>query len=766
MTSPARCGFVFLGILLPMLAGSGTRIFAADVVFTIHSAHDGNWSNATTWAEHRVPGAGDTVQVRTGNVVTYDAISDEVIRSIHVAGTLRFARDHSTKLTVGLIKIQPGETMSEDGFNCDDHSAQALATAAPDAGANTAALEIGTLEQPIPAEFTATIRLAYITGMNAETCPAIVDCGGRWDVHGSPMNRTWVKLGTDVKAARHSVAIAEPVQGWHAGDHVIVTGSKLDEEVGDTFASGDDGRRAQTEEATIASIGTDTISLTKPLRFAHRGSGATRSEIADLSRNVIVESADPAGVRGHTMYHIGSSGSISYAEFRHLGKQGVLGKYSIHFHLCRDSMRGSGVVGASIWDSANRWVTIHGTDHLLIRDCIGFGSIGHGFFLEDGTEAYNVLQGNLAVHAYRGKPLPKQVLAFDSNDGAGFWWAAGRNTFADNVSCENDQYGYHFDESESRDRDFRRPLEMPDGSSQSVDIRSVPFYRFEGNESHSDGLYSFNFGADRNGVVHGDKQHPFICRNLLSWETHYAMRPMVQFFLLDGMQMINSVYGIYHPDYDAHVYHNLYLNRVISEPINRGHDDEDNQYGDFTYDDLTLENCSGTLIQLTSTAPKPGVTGHFRNVVVRDVNKYPRDRATVDLGTGTINDTLQNPVVYYFHDLLKPGEAVEVVSKQYPLPDPAGTYQEIPGFTGPRVKTRIVTGVDFPALLDPVDDLPPATMITSCRREGDHLVVNGVTTDNETVASVSVNGTPATITRNVHGVADWTATIAPNAKGP
>ena len=56
----------------------------------------------------------------------------------------------------------------------------------------------------------------------------------------------------------------------------------------------------------------------------------------------MIESADPDGVRGHTMYHRHSTGSISYAEFRHLGKQGVLGNYPIHFHLVRDGMRGSG----------------------------------------------------------------------------------------------------------------------------------------------------------------------------------------------------------------------------------------------------------------------------------------------------------------------------------------------------------------------------------------------------------------------------------------
>ena len=170
-------------------------------------------------------------------------------------------------------------------------------------------------------------------------------------------------------------------------------------------------------------------------RLRAPGRGRFRGEVANLSRNVVIESADPEGIRGHTMYHRGSSGSISYAEFRHLGKEGALGKYSLHFHQVGDTMRGSSVVGASIWDSHNRWITIHGTNYLVVRDCVGYRSVGHGFFLEDGTETENVLDRNLAVQAYFAKKLPEQVLPFDENEGAGFWWANSRNIFTRNVTC-------------------------------------------------------------------------------------------------------------------------------------------------------------------------------------------------------------------------------------------------------------------------------------------------------------------------------------------
>src|SRR5262249_31669664 len=176
-----------------------------------------------------------------------------------------------------------------------------------------------------------------------------------------------------------------------------------------------------TEERLITEVDGAELVLDRPLSKEHEGEGDYRGEVANLSRNVVVESADPDGVRGHTMFHRGSLGGISYAEFRHLGKEGVLGKYPIHFHLVKGSMRGSGVVGAGIWDSHNRGIPIHGTDYLLVRDCVGYRSVGHGFFLEDGTEQYNLLDRNLAVQAFAGRRLPDQVLPFDENGGAGFW---------------------------------------------------------------------------------------------------------------------------------------------------------------------------------------------------------------------------------------------------------------------------------------------------------------------------------------------------------
>jgi RNA polymerase sigma factor (sigma-70 family) len=522
----------------------------------IRSAGSGPWSAPATWEGGKVPGTGATVQVRTGHTVLYDVKSDQLIRAVHVAGTLTFAADRDTRLDVGLIKIQPGDAASEDGFDCDAH------TRPTDPSAPRPALEVGTPDRPIHTNHTALVRLTYVQGMDKESCPAIVCCGGSMHFHGAPLSHTWVKLGAPAKAGDRTVILPERVTGWRVGDRVIVSATTRQNKVKKTFRT-TLREGGQTEERIVAAIDGAKLTLDKPLAFDHTAEGAYRGEVANLSRNVVVESADPAGVRGHTMYHKHSAGSISYAEFRHLGKEGVLGKYPIHYHLVGDTMRGSSVIGASVWDSGNRWVTIHGTNYLVVRHCVGYRSVGHGFFLEDGTEVYNVLDHNFAVQAFIGKPLPKQVFPFDHNDGAGFWWANSHNTFTRNVAAECDEYGYFFQAAKTKDFDPELSVQQPDGSKLKVDIRKLPFVRFEYNEAHCQRRHAFNLGG---GVPFGkpnvdgvgpDEKHPFVIRNLKVWNVHWAFHPVAPSLLLDGLDVRNAEYGVWRPVYQRHAYRGL-----------------------------------------------------------------------------------------------------------------------------------------------------------------------------------------------------------------
>jgi hypothetical protein len=353
-----------------------------------------------------------------------------------------------------------------------------------------------------------------------------------------------VKLGSTIQSGDTEIALAEPVHGWRVGDRVILTTTqRIGREQGTLRAgAGLKGEHSFTEERIIAAIRGTALVLDRPAEHTHRGDGDYRGEVANLSRNVVVESADPAGVRGHTMYHRGSSGSISYAEFRHLGKEGMLGKYSLHFHLVGDSMRGSSVIGASIWDSANRWITIHGTNDLVVRDCVGYHSLGHGFYLEDGSESYNILDRNLAVQALAAKPLPGQFLPFDRNDGAGFWWANSLNSFTRNVAAECDRYGYRYEATPSGDGRLVRPVLGPDGRRTEVDIRTLPFVQFRGNEAHAQ-IYGMNLGEGVDGVGPAES-HPFLLRDTKIWDTYWAFHPGAPSIVIDRMDVFSSRYGV------------------------------------------------------------------------------------------------------------------------------------------------------------------------------------------------------------------------------
>ena len=559
-----RCRFLALAFCLGLVAYAIDRVGAADGVETkrplLRSAKSGPWSDKTTWEGSRIPAAGDRVQIRTGHRVVYDVSSAEVIRFVHIAGTLTFSPDRDTLLNVGLVLVQPGETASESGFDCDAHLSDDDASPQP-------ALEIGGPNAPIDAKHTATVRLHYVPGMDKESCPAIVCCGGRMDLHGASLSRTWVKLGTPAKAGDKRIELTEAVTGWRPGDRVIVTATVRQNKSKKTFvASVKDS--TQTEERIVREVDGKTLTFDQPLKFDHAATDDYRADVADLSRNVVVESADPAGLRGHTMFHRRSAGSISYAEFRHLGKEGVLGRYSLHFHLCGDTMRGSSVIGASIWDSDNRWLTVHGTNYLVVRDCVGYRSKGHGFFCEDGTEVYNVFDRNLAIQAYNAKPLPKQVIPFDKNDGAGFWWANCLNTFTRNVACECDEYGYFFQAAKTADFDPVLPIQQPDGTRKRVDIRTLPFVRFEDNMAVCQRRHAFNlgggvpFGPPNVGGVGPDERHPLVIRNFTATNVHWSIHPVSPSVLLDHVRISDANYGIWRPVYVHHVYNDVKIDRV------------------------------------------------------------------------------------------------------------------------------------------------------------------------------------------------------------
>jgi len=694
----------------------------------VKSSRSGNWSDPTIWSAGKIPAPGDHVVIEMGHVVTYDVTAAAAIRLIHIRGKLIFSKTQNTQLEVGMIILQMDETIDENA-NCSAH--QSL----HDHGEPRPTLEIGSPLAPIPSHITARVRLTDFADMNDLCGPGILCYGGRMDFHGSPLNRTWTKLSATASAGATVLTLTEPVN-WKAGDHLIITGTTA---FASFKGSGDSFRgknKAQTEENYVAAVSGNAITLKTPLKHAHLGTGDFRGEVANLSRNVVIESRDPNGVRGHTMYHANSRGSISYAEFAHLGKLNTLARYPIHYHVVRGTNRGSSIIGASIWDSHNRWVTIHGTDYLVVRDCVGYQSVGHGYFMEDASEIYNFLDHNLGVLAYYHRPLPNQALAYDQNEGAGFWWPNGRNAFLNNTATECDIYGYQFD---VRPEVRAWSLLQPDGSIlQNAPVDNLAYIFFKNNEAH--GMMMYAFWGNGNAVPND----PFVIRGFRGWQIRYGMSANGNNSLIEDLNLWDSDYGFYGKDPG-----NVKLVGMRGNDIsNFSVDFYERPQGLATFENLELDDLGKWPLRITGRKDREKPCDvHLRNYKLTNV-----ENNSYGVGSEGSNAKPSPELTMYLHDFFGPNRDAKVIPATQTRNDGLN-YQTMTPVFEEFVKVAEVNAPFPENPIKPMDKLPPATVITfppadvivPTDRNG-KLIVRGTCIDANKITSVTVNGIAATAT--------------------
>ncbi|CAI9587445.1 unnamed protein product, partial [Staurois parvus] len=98
-------------------------------------------------------------------------------------------------------------------------------------------------------------------------------------------------------------------------------------------------------------------------------------------------------------------------ELKHMGQQ-TMGHYPVHFHTTGDVDEKGGyhpptyVKDISIHHSFSRCVTVHGTNGLLVKDVVGYDTLGHCFFTEDGPEERNTFDHCLGLLIKAGTLLP------------------------------------------------------------------------------------------------------------------------------------------------------------------------------------------------------------------------------------------------------------------------------------------------------------------------------------------------------------------------
>src|SRR5262249_39709025 len=123
-------------------------------------------------------------------------------------------------------------------------------------------------------------------------------------------------------------------------------------------------------------------------------------------------------------------------------------------------------------------------------------------------------------------------------------------------------------------------------------------------------------------------------------------------------------------------------------------------------------------------------------------------------------DPIIEGVPYYVHDYFGTGRTAKIVStKAADLMKDGNEYKPLPPLTGDESAVAEVKSMKWPELLEITDDLPPATIVLSKHAEGGKLTVRGVSHDNGTIKSVTVNGTKAKLTAIQPGVVDWEVEI-------
>lgn len=284
---------------------------------------------------------------------------------------------------------------------------------------------------------------------------------GVLELHGAP-RVSWTRLRASAAAGATTLQLADAVD-WQQYDRIVLAPSTyLTDPLGNLIH--------QDEVAEIQAVqnGGLDLQLQAPLAFAHYGQNTPyntasgnfvldeRSEVGLLSRSIKIQgdsASEASGKGGHLMSMIGSTVHVSGIELYRMGRRGEIARYPFHWHLVGDAP-GQYIENSSIHRSFNRCVTVHGTNMTRVADNVCHDFIGHGYFLENGSERLNTFAGNLGIKGKKPAPGQSVVDPFlgdsDSRVGAAsngpavFWISNAENTFIGNAAAGSEGTGFWY----------------------------------------------------------------------------------------------------------------------------------------------------------------------------------------------------------------------------------------------------------------------------------------------------------------------------------
>jgi hypothetical protein len=384
----------------------------------------GTWSSPATWGG-TLPGVEDDVSIPAGISVVLN--QNVECGSITVAGRLEVERANRTLLCDSLVVQGSG-----------------------------AVFEVGTASNRFLQNFTLTLK-----GLAAESTPTMgakalgSQNGGTLQIHGQ--NRVeWTFLGANAAVGATSVTLSEDID-WKVGETILITSSRL--------------AWNEAETRTITAVNGRTVSFSPGLGYFHSGSMTTRArsrdgkswtanlraEVGLLSRNVKIQgdaASETSGFGGHIMV-MPQNGTSGYAfiqgvELFRMGQKSLVGRYPMHWHMCAQYGAGQYFKDSTVHRSFNRAITIHGTESTVVDNNFCYDHLGHGIFLEDGSERFNVITRNVVLGTMRplaGEEILQTDNAFNAiqnRSPASFWITNPNNIITDNIAAGTHGTGYWF----------------------------------------------------------------------------------------------------------------------------------------------------------------------------------------------------------------------------------------------------------------------------------------------------------------------------------
>lgn len=495
---------------------------------TVYSVASGDWLSPQIWSTGRLPRSGDVVAVSPGTTVVYNQQKSPALETVvvHNGGHLTFRDGMRTNLLATNLLVMP-----------------------------QGRLTIGAANNPIDATASVDIVLRD-KAIDTEFDPAQFGTGvivfGTIDVYGA-QKTPFVRLAREARAGDLVVALESAPQGWRAGDEVVIPETRQFE-----YGPGGTNQQLRTEKATIASAIGNTVTLSAPLAWDHLGARNADGQIvalphaANVTRNVTIQSQNPTGTRGHTMFLDRADVDVHFAAFENLGRTtndpldsvrfdsngqpthigtNQIGRYPIHaHHLIGPTSRATtdayqfSFVGNAISDSRKWPIAVHDAHYGLIKDNVVYAGTGFGIGTEDGSESYNTFEGNFvaAIRGTTGRGKERE-----GREGDGFWFAGPNNTVRGNVAADILKAGYNIYGGDNASAfpqvipAFRGADKLISGQGITVPMASVAVLEFSDNE-----VYSALMGIETWYLGYDNYYHPYqgtpetVIDDFLAWHTH------------------------------------------------------------------------------------------------------------------------------------------------------------------------------------------------------------------------------------------------------